>query len=125
MGCSHKLNHVLKAQRTLLASKVIEDPEAWTHRRNEQTEHRYTSILKNLLERLDKDEMTKRKRELNKYRTIHHIDDEHHRDALKECGWTVEEFDAGYKKDQGPIQQNKNRHGPQWYIREFVLRVLG
>ena len=115
----------LQAQRNLLSSKIIDDPEAWTLRRNEQTEKRYTSILKNLLNTHDKIEMTKRKRELNKYRTIHHIDDEHHQKALKECGWTLEEFEAGYKEDHGPNQQIKNRHGPGWYLRELVLRILG
>lgn len=115
----------LKTQRTLLSAGIIDDPEAWTLRRHEQTEHRYASILKNLLATYDDTEMTRRQQELNKYRTIHHIDDEHHREALKNCGWTPEEFEAGHKNGQGPNQQSQNHHGPQWYLREMIIRVVG
>jgi CRP-like cAMP-binding protein len=115
----------LKAQRSLLSQHVIEDPEAWTQKRSEQTEYRYASILKNLLATHDKKEMVKRKQELNKYRTIHHIDDYHHRMAVEACGWTLEEFEAGCKKDQQPNQQIKKRHGPEWYVREMIHRLVG
>jgi len=85
----------LKAQRLLQQSGRIDDVEAWTERRNQQTEHRYIAILHNLLS--CKKNLYKRRRELNKYRMIHHIDDDVHNKALEECGWTPEEFELGHK----------------------------
>jgi len=41
--------------------------------------------------------LRKRALELEHYRTIHHIDDEHHELALKKIGWTLEEYDARTK----------------------------
>ena len=117
----------LKAQRIMLASGVIDDPEGWTHRRHEQGEHRYAAILKNLLSSRQSN-IAQRKRELNKYRTVHHIDNEHHREALKECGWTEEEFEAGHKVNEAPgggSHSNTPEHGPEWYIRQIIFRLVG
>jgi CRP-like cAMP-binding protein len=116
----------LKGQRLLLSTGLITDAEAhtWTHRRNEQTEHRYTAILKNVLSH-DPDFMMKRKMELNKYREIHHIDDEHHREALKECGWTVEEYEQGHKNNETPERFKKIQHGPDWYVKQAIMRIVG
>ena len=116
----------LKAQRIMLASGVIEDPARWTSRRHEQGEHRYAAILKNLLSS-HRSNLAARKNELNKYRTVHHIDDEHHREALKECGWTEEEFAAGHKENDAldKQQSNTNNHGPEWFIRQMIFRLVG
>lgn len=117
----------LKAQRILLASGVIGDPEGWTHRRHEQGEHRYAAILKNLLSSHPHN-IDQRKRELKKYRNVHHIDDVHHREALKECEWTEEEFDLGYRQDGTTIEGDHTHapeHGPEWYIRQMVVRIVG
>ena len=114
----------LKAQRIMLASGAIRDPEGWTHRRHEQGEHRYAAILKNLLSS-QPTTIAERKKELNKYRTVHHIDDEHHQEALKECGWTVEEFEAGRKENATLADVNKQKHGPPDVIRQMIMRMVG
>lgn len=115
----------LKAQRLMISEGLIDDPEEWTKRRHEQTEHRYMAILKNLLS-TNPTNMTERKEELTKYRTIHHIDDEHHRLALKECGWTVEEFERGYKPNfESQNVYKKHHRGIDWYIREAISRIVG
>ena len=95
--------------------------------RHEQGEHRYAAILKNLLSSRQSN-IAQRKRELNKYRTVHHIDNEHHREALKECGWTEEEFEAGHKVNEAPgggSHSNTPEHGPEWYIRQIIFRLVG
>ncbi|CAB9520419.1 cNMP [Seminavis robusta] len=111
----------LKAQRIMLFNGLVQDAEEWTHRRHEQTEHRYKAILKNVLTH-DEVNMNERKKELIKYRTIHHIDDEHHRDALKECGWTVEEYEQGYRHDDPPVKKGRQ---PDWYVRQLIMRIVG
>jgi len=85
----------LKGQRQDLAEHKVENPEFWTQKRQEQSEDRYAAILQNMLQHPDY--FKKRKVELDHYRTVHHIDDEHHRLALKKCGWTVEEYQNGEK----------------------------
>jgi len=85
----------LKGQRQMLARHEVSDPELWTVKRNEQNEDRYASILLNML--THPEYFTQRKRELDKYRIIHHIDDEHHRLALQKWGWTEEEYKMGKK----------------------------
>lgn len=114
----------LKSQRQLLASGVIDDPELWTLKRNEQNDHRYAAILHNMLEHPRY--MAKRREELNKYRMIHHIDDERHEKALKSFGWTLEEFQAGTKEGQEVFDEDiEERHGIKWFVREFYFRVFG
>jgi len=111
----------LKGQRLMMGDHVIEDTEAWNNRRHDQTVHRYTAILKNLLAS-NPINFEQRKKELNKYRTIHHIDDEDHRESLKECGWTEEEFAAGHK-DNYPTEIPTKLHSPGWYLREWFSMI--
>jgi CRP-like cAMP-binding protein len=88
----------LKFQRLLLVEHLIDDPEEWTARRNRQTNHRYAAILQAVLQKPQY--LEKFRKEINKYRTIHHIDDDDHAMALEQIGWTVEEFEAGKKKNK-------------------------
>jgi len=83
----------LKGQRQSISEHMVDDTELWTRKRNEQSEDRYASILQNVLK--CPDFFGERREELNKYRIIHHIDDEHHKLALEKCGWTVEEYKSG------------------------------
>ena len=85
----------LKGQRQMLARHEVSDPELWTVKRNEQNEDRYAAILLNMS--THPEYFTQRKRELDKYRIVHHIDDEHHRLALQKWGWTEEEYKMGKK----------------------------
>ena len=85
----------LKGQRQLLIEHKVDDPELWTQKRNEQNEVRYAAILQNMLQHPDY--FKKSRWVLDKYRIIHNIDDEHHCWALKKCGWTLEEYEAGQK----------------------------
>jgi CRP-like cAMP-binding protein len=114
----------LKSQRGLLATGLVADPEEWTRKRREQTLHRYKAILNNML--AHPQYLNKRKEELNKYRDIHHIDDEEHEIALKEMGWTLEEFEAGCKEgqvDEDMVEMQKN--GRRWYAHEIYFRLFG
>lgn len=114
----------LKGQRQLLGEGKIENPELWTQKRNEQNKHRYAAILQNML--YHPKYLKERKEELTKYRMIHHIDDEAHRMALKQCGWTVEEFDAGFKKGfEDEIEEDEPKHDLKWFVNDLLLRVLG
>ena len=113
----------LKWQRGMLAEHKIENPEQWTQKRNEQNFHRYASILQNML--YHPQYLRQRKKELDKYRMVHHIDDEHHRMALKACGWTPEEFEVGYKEGQEELEEEHEvKHGLLWRIQDFYLRVF-
>jgi hypothetical protein len=71
----------------------------WTKKRNEQNEDRYAGILHNIVLHPEKVGNLKRRRELDHYRKIHHIDDEHHAIALQKCGWTTQEYGKGHKND--------------------------
>lgn len=130
----------LKAQRLLLVEHLIDDPEEWTARRNRQTNHRYAAILQAVLHK--QQYLQKFRNEINKYRTIHHIDDEHHAMALAECGWTVEEFEAGVKKrkavrkilliDGSDHEEDGDEDDDfeeirdwQWYMQDIYLRFFG
>lgn len=83
----------LKFQRLLLVDHWIDDAEEWTARRNRQTNHRYSAILQAVLQ--NPTYLEKFRKEVDKYRTVHHIDDQQHALALAQIGWTVEEFDTG------------------------------
>jgi CRP-like cAMP-binding protein len=85
----------LKQQRNLLAAHAIEDVDEWTERRNRQTHYRYRAILKNMC--AHPDYLKDRRKQLLKYRMIHNISDAEHVQALREIGWTVQEFEAGHK----------------------------
>lgn len=115
----------LKGQRSLLATGEIEDVEYWTLKRQEQTDARYDGILNNMLHH--REYMNKWKDELNKYRMIHHIDDEHHRLALKRFGWTPEEFEAGQKdvdEDDKAIEEEV-KHDWKWWAHDLMMRLFG
>lgn len=92
----------LKDQRVSLAQHKVSDPEFWTLKRTEQSEERYAAILANILE--IPGELSRRRIELDKYRIMHHIDDDHHIMALKKCGWTPEEFKVGRKNDENNFE---------------------
>lgn len=130
----------LKYQRLLLVEHLIDDPEEWTARRNEQTNHRYEAILQAVLR--SPQNLQRFRKEVNKYREIHHIDDEHHATALASCGWTVEEFEDGKKQkkarktltfengyqdkddedDDVLIEERRDWKG---LMQDFYLRVFG
>jgi CRP-like cAMP-binding protein len=113
----------LKGQRKLLANNLIDDPEEWNEKKTEQTRHRYAAILHNLLSHTK--DLKLRRSELDKYRNIHHIDDEHHKAALKRFGWTPEEFEAGKKKGYNQINQEYEKDDWNWYFHDLYLRVFG
>lgn len=96
----------LKGQRIYISEARVDDPELWTRKRKEQSEERYASIIQNVLQ--CPDHFEKRRDELYKYRIIHHIDDEHHKLALKKCGWTLEEYEAGEYKHHTNYQDNSD-----------------
>lgn len=83
----------LKSQRQMILSGDVDDPETWTILRNKQNDDRYAAILQNMLKHPD----SISKDQLNKYRSIHHIDDQHHQLALDQCGWTLHEYELGKK----------------------------
>ncbi len=116
----------LKAQRDLISDGVIVDPEEWTIRRQQQSQHRYAAILGNVL--AHPDFFKNHKAELRNYRIIHDIDDEHHRLALQQCGWTPEEFERGVK-DSNPAEltpiEDEIQHDWKWYLRDLYERLLG
>jgi CRP-like cAMP-binding protein len=89
----------LKAQRFIGKNLLSEEFDAWTERRNQQTMHRYAAILHNILNH-PLQLLKQNRKQVSKYRTIHHVDDEQHAKALAECGWTVEEYEAGGRNRQ-------------------------
>lgn len=128
----------LKAQRNVLVDHLIDDPEEWTKRRNEQTNHRYAAILHAIL--CKHKYLEKFRHELERYRIIHHIDDAHHEVALRQCGWTVEEFEAGHKPrnikrtvlldgidydEETDDQHFEEVRDWKWYVQDLYLRFFG
>lgn len=114
----------LKSQRGLISTGEVVDPEVWTRKRREQTLHRYKNILSNML--AHPQYLNKRKEELCKYRDIHHIEDEQHELALKEMGWTLEEFEAGRKEGQvDEDEEEMQKNGWRWYAHEVYFRLFG
>jgi len=89
----------LKGQRQTISDHMVEDAEFWTQKRQEQSANRYAAILQNMLQ--NPEYFKKHKNALDHYRTIHHIDDDRHKQALKTCGWTPSEYEAGERmKDE-------------------------
>jgi len=120
----------LKYQRQMLSSGVVYDAAEWTRLRHEQSKHRYTAIVKQILASDQPQTITKRMNpQLEKYRMIHHIDDDYHEAALKECGWTVGEFKEHLKKGE---ESNTNWTDLsasipatlRWCHREFWIRLF-
>ena len=128
----------LKAQRSVLVDHLIDDPEEWTKRRNEQTNHRYAAILHAIL--CKHKYLQKFRHELDRYRAIHHIDDAHHAMALQQWGWTMEEFEAGQKQrkvkrtvhldgidydDEDDDEHFEEIRDWKWYVQDVYLRLFG
>lgn len=88
----------LKSQRVLLASGKIDNPERWTAKRREQSLARYSAILRNML--AHPRYLNERKDRLAKYRDIHQVSESAHVAALEAIGWSLSEFDCGYKEGQ-------------------------
>jgi hypothetical protein len=79
------------------------------------------------------------RKEVLKYRMIHHVSDEQHARALAECGWTVEEYEAGklkhphkmYGDDDDvldhsmPLAEEEEIRNWKWYAQDIYLRVFG
>mmetsp|Transcript_34295 Transcript_34295/g.50422 ORF Transcript_34295/g.50422 Transcript_34295/m.50422 type:complete len:437 (-) Transcript_34295:294-1604(-) len=86
----------LKAQRLSLsaASQSLDIVD----KGNSQSDSRYRGILRNVLSNPDK--FDDYKEEINVYRLIHHVSDESHLKALKEFGWTLEEFERGHQQQR-------------------------
>jgi len=123
----------LKAQRSLLKENVIDDAEDWTDLRNRQTAHRYAAILHAILQHPKL--LERYRKEVLKYRMIHHINDEEHAHALAECGWSVEEYEAGQLKKPFKFDDDEDHafahheeekiHNWRWYAQDVYLRVFG
>eukprot|EP00541_Cyclophora_tenuis_P017795 CAMPEP_0116575292 /NCGR_PEP_ID=MMETSP0397-20121206/19875_1 /TAXON_ID=216820 /ORGANISM="Cyclophora tenuis, Strain ECT3854" /LENGTH=139 /DNA_ID=CAMNT_0004104165 /DNA_START=98 /DNA_END=517 /DNA_ORIENTATION=- len=116
-------------QRHFLTSGEVSDPEEWTIKRNEQSQHRYMGILRNVLSHPRY--LKSRKEELENYRIIHHIDDSHHTNAVEACGWTMEEFEQGYKKGQEILHKETEdddddlKRDIKWRIYGIYMRMFG
>jgi len=63
-------------------------------------EERYINILKHRTTHAKISEHDRN--EMFQYRTIHGIDNDEHAEALKKCGWTVDEFERGQTKPSQP-----------------------
>ena len=126
----------LKGQRALLKKNLIADAEEWTELRNQQTAHRYAAILHAILQHPALVERFRK--EVLKYRMIHHVSDEQHARALAECGWTVEEYEMGKLKHPHkmfgdddemdhsiPLAEEEEIHNWKWYAQDIYLRVFG
>jgi CRP-like cAMP-binding protein len=87
----------LKLQRHMLMEGRVQDPQAWTKKREDQGISRYAAILQNMLRHPE--EVQNMSEVLTKYRMIHHIEDADHARALAKAGWTEAEFKAGHKED--------------------------
>jgi CRP-like cAMP-binding protein len=113
----------LKGQRKLLQTTIpeIEDPAEWTNRRSEQNHHRYTAILQNML--AHPKYLKERKEELEKYRVIHHIGDEQHAKALAVNGWSIEDFERGYK--EGAEYEEETENNFQAFLKDLYFRIFG
>jgi len=108
----------LKSQRVLLTSGHIDDAEHWTKKRREQNLARYATILRNMT--THPDYLNVRKDQLTKYREIHQVTDNDHVTALKNIGWTVDEFESGIKEGQLDEDMLEMENlGYQWWFRSW------
>jgi CRP-like cAMP-binding protein len=123
----------LKGQRLLVTDHTINDADEWTQRRNQQTTHRYAAILQAVLQ---SDDLAHDAKNLARYRIVHHIDDETHALALKQCGWTPEEFAAGKRHKKWNVEDEDEdetllrdqlwrARDWKWYLRDLYLRLMG
>mmetsp|Transcript_7071 Transcript_7071/g.14439 ORF Transcript_7071/g.14439 Transcript_7071/m.14439 type:complete len:472 (-) Transcript_7071:393-1808(-) len=108
----------LKSQRVLLASGKIDDPERWTRKRREQSLARYGAILQNML--AHPQYLNERKHRLTHYREIHQVGEADHVSSLERNGWTLQEFEAGYK--EGQLDEDElevQKLGFRWWCRSW------
>uniref|UniRef100_A0A7S2S5Z7 Uncharacterized protein n=1 Tax=Eucampia antarctica TaxID=49252 RepID=A0A7S2S5Z7_9STRA len=117
----------LKSQRQMWLMGLVDDPEVWTKRRSQQSDDRYAAILQNMV--THPEYLAKLKPGLERYRIIHHIDDEHHRLALKKCGWTPEEYQVGTKSgskddEDEDYVEDEPMHGWKWKLTRRISRVF-
>lgn len=122
----------LKTQRQLAAAAKskgelgVDNFEEWTQRRNEQSQARYTAIVRNMLQHPSL--LTKKGRVLlHNYRVIHRIDDEHHTQALKELGWTAEQFEnpTSHLRTLREAEGRGVGKGIKWFVQDLYLRAFG
>lgn len=113
----------LKSQRKLLQNADIADAAQWTQLRTEQNQHRYAAILQNML--AHPKYLKQRKHELEKYRLIHHIDDEQHKRALQRNGWSVEDFERGYKEGGQVDDEEDFQRDFRWFVKDLYFRLFG
>ncbi len=89
----------LKSQRHRLSGGdvPVEYTRKWTSTRNAQTDGRYVALVSAMLggESVVTED---NRRFINNYARIHSVADEKHEFALKQCGWTLEEFEDGKKR---------------------------
>ena len=79
----------LKLQRRALEKGAFTNPAGWTAKRNVQTDKRYEALLDAFLQGggiSDAD-----RRVVDKYRSVHVVDEDAHVRALKKVGWSAEE----------------------------------
>jgi len=119
----------LKGQRTMLLKGEVADPERWTVKRREQNDDRYAAILSNVLSHPEYRKAYSN--ELDKYRVIHHIDDEKHRQTLERCGWTLEELKLGKRHrssledEDEELEEDVGWSNWKWRVHSLLARVLG
>ena len=113
----------LKSQRKLLQNSDIADAAQWTQTRTEQNQHRYAAILQNML--AHPKYLKQRMEELEKYRLIHQIDDEQHKRALERNGWSVEDFERGFKEGEEKVDEEDFQHDFKWLLKDLYFRVFG
>eukprot|EP00559_Dactyliosolen_fragilissimus_P002866 CAMPEP_0184859718 /NCGR_PEP_ID=MMETSP0580-20130426/4706_1 /TAXON_ID=1118495 /ORGANISM="Dactyliosolen fragilissimus" /LENGTH=272 /DNA_ID=CAMNT_0027356513 /DNA_START=808 /DNA_END=1626 /DNA_ORIENTATION=- len=122
----------LKGQRHSISKHEVDAVgiELWTRKRNEQNEDRYASILQNLLHHSQ--DFEGKRVQLENYKHIHQIDNEHHRMALRKCGWTLAEYEAGKRDACKNIEQDHDgdydgygqNRGILHQLRGNIIRIL-
>ena len=69
--------------------------------------------------------MKQRKQDLEKYRLIHHIDDDQHKRALERNGWSVEDFEKGYKEGSEVDDEEDFQRDFLWFVKDLYFRLFG
>lgn len=116
----------LKMQRHMLVEGRVQDPQAWTQKREDQGISRYAAILQNMLRHPENvEDMSE---VLTKYRIVHHIEDEDHAKALARAGWTDSEFKAGYKKrleDDDDFDEDVEFETERWMsVKRYTSKII-
>lgn len=97
----------------------MDDPVNWTKKLREQALARYSSILRNMIDHPKY--ISTMQDQLSKYRAIHQITPGEHVAALERLGWTLEEFELGYKEghDTDHDQLDITNLGYKWWFRSW------